>query len=206
MSKVKNIAIVLLIILTLFMFATVSFGAEPTVTQEMVNHATTNNKGNPNTVIVQNTKTNEYYALGIYSNFDVNTVTNGNWTYRTYKGVQGLTSPGWYVLSIQKSPSGVGVTYDTINGIGSNSFVQLSGDFSHLRVVYSYKDILKEDGTVFFQQGYLTDHQVELMNPVQVAEIPKIINRVATILTKVGLTMLSLFLLVYLVRYKMFLT
>lgn len=90
MKKLKFILIPLLIISLIFPAS--SFAAT-LVTQEMVNHATINNHGNSNTVIIQNINTGEYYALGIYTDFNADTVTNGNWTYRTYKGVQGLTSP-----------------------------------------------------------------------------------------------------------------
>lgn len=58
---------------------------------------------------------------------------------------------------------------------------------------------------LFFQGSHLEREEVKLVSPMQVAEIPEMITKVATILTKVGLIMLSLFLLVYLVRYKMFL-
>ena len=84
--------------------------------------------------------------------YDVN--KEGNWIYREYQGEYGLTSPGWYRIHGQYDPYNLwwsaGNDYSTVNSVGSNSFFQLSGDFSDFEIVYAWRNILNEDGSIYY--------------------------------------------------------
>ena len=150
MKKLKFIIIPILITLVLIISSGSSF-ASSSITQEILDRAISNNGNNPNVVILKNGE--NYYLLGIASSFDSNTVTNGNWIYRNYKNVYGLTSPGWYQIHCQYEP--YWNWSQKLNDVSSNSFWQLSGDgWSDFSIAYSYKDILNTDGTVYFPAGY----------------------------------------------------
>lgn len=150
MKKLKFVIIPILITLVLIISSGNSF-ASSSITQEILDRAISNNGNNPNVVILKNGE--NYYLLGIASSFDSNTVTNGNWIYRNYKNVYGLTSPGWYQIHCQYEP--YWNWSQKFNDINSNSFWQLSGDgWSDFSIAYSYKDILNTDGTVYFPAGY----------------------------------------------------
>lgn len=87
---------------------------------------------------------------------------------------------------------------DCKNGVWGN--VQTFGDLclttTHT-VLYSTDDIYNSDGTIFFP-GTPLKMGVQLMNPMEVEEIPQLITKLLTILVPVGLTIFGILLLVYL--------
>lgn len=132
---------------------TLTRGTFPRIPQEVIDEATSRNSNSDNIVILQNSKTKEFYFIVCGSRADL----SKNYSVAISKDTFGYICPGWNVLTLIKYESGAFVEVPRAS-FDTNSFVQFDwGDYK-LVPVYSKKDILylqeidgNPAGSTFFQ-------------------------------------------------------
>ena len=127
--------------------------AMPQIPEEVISEAKARNKNQDNIIILQNTKTKEFYIPVGHEKTNYST----NWMYVQYNEITGYITPGWQVLWLYKYQNGefVEVPCSTTS---TNSVVQYDWGDYQLVPVYAKMDILyrstigeHQAGSVFFK-------------------------------------------------------